>query len=83
MIFEVTVTKVILLNTRNLNIFFSAYISNHENFHADSLCLNLSYMGTMKIQVMGPKAYIYEKMLLKCFMEAFEEIKEASIHRES
>jgi hypothetical protein len=37
-------------------------------------------MGTIKIQVVGGKAYINANMLSKCFMEAFEEIKEASIH---
>jgi len=40
----------------------------------------LSYMDTIKVQVMAPKAYIDANMLSKCFMEAFEEIKEASIH---
>lgn len=41
----------------------------------------LSYMGTIKIQVMGTKPYIDAHMLSKCFTEAFEEIKEASIIR--
>jgi hypothetical protein len=37
-------------------------------------------MDTIKVQVMAPKAYIDANMLSKCFNEAFEEIKEASIH---
>lgn len=43
----------------------------------------LSYMDTIKIQVIGPKALIDVNMLCKCFAEAFEEIKEASTHRKS
>jgi len=65
----------------NFNMLFSTYISNYGNFHADSLCVNLSYMGTIEIQVVGPKAYIDANTPSKCFMEAFEEIKEASIYR--
>lgn len=40
----------------------------------------LSYMGTIKINAMGPKAYTDANMLSKCFTEAFEEIQDASIH---
>ena len=43
----------------------------------------LSYMEDLKIQVIGPKALIDVNMLCQCFTEAFEEMKEASIHRKS
>ena len=38
----------------------------------------LRYMGTVKIQVMGSKAYTDADMLSECFTQAFEEIKDAS-----
>jgi hypothetical protein len=38
-------------------------------------------MGTIEIHVVGPKAYIDANTPSKCFMEALEEIKEASIYR--
>ena len=40
----------------------------------------LSYMDTIKINVMGPKAYTDANMLSKCFTEAFKEIQDASMH---
>jgi hypothetical protein len=43
----------------------------------------LTYMDTMKIQVIGPKALIDVNMICNCLMEAFEEIKEASTHCKS
>jgi hypothetical protein len=39
----------------------------------------VSYMGTVKMEVMAQKAYIDANILCQCFMEAFEEIKKASI----
>eukprot|EP01018_Ginkgo_biloba_P011023 Gb_40539 [translate_table: standard] len=38
-----------------------------------------SYNGSLRMQVMATKAYIDADILSKCFAEAFEEIKEASV----
>ena len=40
----------------------------------------LSYMDTIKINVMGPKAYTDVNMLSNCFTKAFKEIQDASMH---
>eukprot|EP01018_Ginkgo_biloba_P023748 Gb_05378 [translate_table: standard] len=40
----------------------------------------VSYMGTVRVQVVAAKGYVDADLLSKCFSEAFQEIKEASIH---
>lgn len=40
----------------------------------------VSYMGTVKMEVMAQKAYIDANILCQCFMQAFQEIKKASIN---
>lgn len=39
----------------------------------------VSYMGTVKMEVMAQKAYIDANALCQCFVEAFGEIKKASV----
>ena len=39
----------------------------------------LSYMGAVSLQVHAHKDYVDAQLLGKCFMEAFEEMKSATI----
>jgi len=41
----------------------------------------VSYTGVVVLQVYAQKAYVDANMLSKCFMEACEEIKKATLKR--